>query len=120
MADRARVRARVRARQKRMVLRRTALLAALGSTCARCGARDRLEFDHPRGRTWRATDLAPWMRIKRYEQDAREGNLRLLCRPCNASSGAAWRRIYAERRERQEQAEYAAGMAAAMGLEDAA
>ncbi len=70
------------------------LMVELGGRCANCGAEDDLEFDHPNGRSWDLRVVSRWTRIIRYRREAREGNLRLLCKPCNGSDGARarWRR----------------------------
>jgi hypothetical protein len=64
--------------------RRGELIRALGGKCLACGTDQSLEFDHPNGRNWKPRLLSRWMRIKNYERDAKAGNLRLLCRCCNA------------------------------------
>lgn len=85
-------------RTKAMVRRRrAALLARLGGRCAVCGTKERLEFDHPLGRDYDPASLSGWRRIKRYEADARAGNLRVLCRYDNASR-RSWEHHWLERR----------------------
>ncbi len=70
------------------------LMVELGGRCANCGVEDGLEFDHPNGRSWEPRAMSRWARIIRYRREAREGKLRLLCKPCNGSDGARarWRR----------------------------
>ena len=53
-----------------------------------------LEFDHPHGRDWTPAKKNRWQRMVLYERDAAAGNLRLLCRSCNATDGnhRRWRR----------------------------
>lgn len=85
-------------RTKAMVKRRRkALIERLGGKCAECGTRRRLEFDHPRGRDYDPARLSQWRRIKRYEEDARAGNLRVLCRFDNASR-RNWEHHWLERK----------------------
>jgi hypothetical protein len=66
-------------------IRRAALLLAMGGRCEFCHTDERLEFDHPHGRTWDCHQTSRWTRIKKYEQDHTAGNLRILCRSCNAA-----------------------------------
>ena len=77
--------------------RRQALIRQLGGKCARCGAEDNLEFDHPRGRPWNMGSKNQMSRMTQYQRDADAGNLQLLCKPCNARDGAArrWGRKWA-------------------------
>lgn len=104
-------RAQVTERLRRMARRRRdALVARLGGACVRCHASERLEFDHPRGRSWHPKRVSRWRRIKLYELDADAGNLRLLCRRCNARDGG--RRGAAQKSEGAEQRAYAEGYAA--------
>lgn len=79
--------------------RRAQLIAFLGGCCAKCHAREKLEFDHPRGRSWQPRKLSRHNRIARYWADARAGNLRLLCRSCNGRDGA--HRVNGARAERR-------------------
>jgi len=77
-------------RTKRSVRRlRSALLAKLGGRCAKCGAVERLEFDHhPEACTWEPQKVSQWIRIARYRREAAKGQLRVLCRSCNAKDGS--------------------------------
>lgn len=69
------------------IRRRDALREKLGNRCAICGWKIGLEFDHPHGRSYEPRLLSSHTRIARYELDAAAGNLRLLCRECNARDG---------------------------------
>jgi hypothetical protein len=62
---------------------RSRLLERLGGECAKCGATENLELDHPFGREWVARDKNRWVRMKLYWQDYESGNLRILCERCN-------------------------------------
>jgi len=84
---------------QRAWLRRRALIARLGARCAGCDQTEQdlmaaLEFDHPHGRDWTPAKKNRWQRMVLYERDAAAGNLRLLCRSCNATDGnhRRWRR----------------------------
>jgi len=71
-------------------LRRLALLTQLGNRCNACGSEHKLEFDHyPKRCEFIHKKLSRWTRLKRYEEDAAKGNLRLLCKKCNQSHGGA-------------------------------
>mgnify|MGYP003869586845 CR=1 FL=1 len=71
-------------------LRRKALIQKLGGKCAVCGLEHNLEFDHyPKRCEFEHKKLSRWTRLKRYEEDAAKGNLRLLCKKCNKSHGGA-------------------------------
>lgn len=63
--------------------RRGRLIRKLGGRCVRCGSREDLEFHHPHGKPWRARLLSRFQRLARYEQDAANGNLELLCKDCH-------------------------------------
>ena len=64
-------------------IRRFSLIALLGDKCAICGNTWRLEIDHINGRDYSARKLNSLMRVKRYEQEHKEGKLRVLCSDCN-------------------------------------
>jgi hypothetical protein len=66
--------------------RRAALIATLGGKCALCGKEDQLELDHIDGRTW-SMKLGRMQRLRRYEQEAKEGKIRVACKPCNGLDG---------------------------------
>jgi len=65
--------------------RRRALIDALGGKCAACGSCRDLDLHHPYGRDW-PHGLARHMRIDDYEEDARRGNLILLCKVCHVAT----------------------------------
>jgi hypothetical protein len=67
------------------------LLEAFGWKCAKCGSDKKLEFDHPKGRDYDPTRMNRYQRMRKYLHDFLEGNLRLLCRKCNAKDGHARR-----------------------------
>jgi len=67
--------------------RRMELIEKLGGKCAECGYKKRLEIDHIKGRDWEPSKKSRWTRIARYEREAKEGKLQVLCRWCNASKG---------------------------------
>lgn len=62
---------------------RSALIESLGGKCAKCGATEALEFDHPWRRTWVARNVYCAQRLRIYQQEAAQGLLRLLCSKCN-------------------------------------
>src|SRR3990167_2621888 len=64
----------------------------LGRVCRKCGGKRRIEFDHPRGRTWKTKDFSNVSRMKMYLQDFKAGKLSVLCRWCNASDGQRFRK----------------------------
>lgn len=84
-----------KAARKSARARRKALVNTLGSECVECGERENLHFDHPNGRTWEPRRLNGLQRMRMYERDHAEGNLRLLCNKCNGHDGAANARRYA-------------------------
>lgn len=67
--------------------RRLDLIQKLGGKCVECGYKKRLELDHINGRDWEPSKKSRWTRIARYEREAKEGKLQVLCRWCNASKG---------------------------------
>jgi len=68
--------------------RRAALVTLLGGKCAYCGTTHKLELDAIHGHIQQPRTLNRWTRVRMYEADRRNGNLRVLCRRCNASRGA--------------------------------
>ena len=87
MAKRMRCYAAKLAREKVLAEQiRQQLLKQLGSCCAICGEDKtrRLEFDHPAGRDWEVEKYNRYNRMLRYQKEAAEGKLRILCRRCNA------------------------------------
>jgi hypothetical protein len=60
-----------------------------------CGSTEKLELDHPNGKTWEARVLSPQQRMKRYEEDYENGQLSLLCKKCNGTDGAFNKHFYA-------------------------
>ena len=76
--------------RRNLILRRKALLEKLGNKCALCNSTYKLEFDHyPERCTFVHKKLSRWTRLKRYEEDAAKGNLRILCNKCNTQHGGA-------------------------------
>lgn len=63
--------------------RRAALIAALGGVCERCKSTEDLDVHHKYGKSWRSNELSRFQRLARYEQDAREGLVILLCKDCH-------------------------------------
>jgi len=74
--------------------RRIVLEALLGGECWACGSTSPLHFDHPSGRDYAPSSLSSHQRMKRYERDAAQGELRLLCASCNDSR--AYNNVYLE------------------------
>jgi hypothetical protein len=64
---------------------REELLAQLGRRCVLCGENnaDLLEFDHVNGRDYHPRELSYSHRMIRYRHEAAQGELRVLCGPCN-------------------------------------
>lgn len=64
---------------------RLELLALLGPKCALCKENriDELEFDHINGRDYDPRKLSSSSRMARYKREAANGELRVLCGPCN-------------------------------------
>ncbi len=83
-------------------LARKTLLSSLGEKCANCGSTKDLTFDCIRPKGHRHHTLEPSARMSFYRAEASQGNLQVLCRPCNASKdrprigrpGVAWRYGY--------------------------
>lgn len=67
--------------------RRGELLAALGRKCAECGTTDNLEFDHLYQRDWKSNQVWASTRLRIYAEEARRGEIQVLCRGCNARKG---------------------------------
>ena len=59
----------------------------LGGECRLCGARERLELDHPDGIEWRRHQVDALGRAWIYAWEADHGLVRVLCRSCNAKHG---------------------------------
>ena len=75
---------------------RRRLIAEMGGICTSCGDDEdtsgfALEFDHPNGRDWTPRKKNRWVRMTLYWRDWRAGNLRLLCKRCNARDGQRFR-----------------------------
>lgn len=64
--------------------RRIELINKLGNKCVKCGSQSRLELDHINGRDWKPSEFNRWARVARYEKEAAQGLLQVLCRHCNA------------------------------------
>lgn len=66
---------------------RARLLLAFGGKCVACGSTEELQFDciRPMGSKHHAYDTS--QRISFYRDQARRGNLQILCRLCNAIKG---------------------------------
>jgi len=62
---------------------RAALIELMGGTCISCGSSEDLEFHHPNGKNWRSKDLSQFQRMRKYEEDASNGELELLCDACH-------------------------------------
>lgn len=80
-------------RSRRATEERQAIIRLLGGRCALCGEGRMycLEIDHPKGRDYAIEKLAPWQRVKRWGQELSRGELRVLCRKCNAQEGGGRR-----------------------------
>jgi len=74
-------------------VRRAALVASLGGQCVMCGAVEKLDIHHLGVRLWKAAELARWQRVRWYEQEARDGEVVLLCRPCHIDVGRGVLRV---------------------------
>jgi hypothetical protein len=75
-------------RQKMWATRtRNQMLLAMGSKCAACGTRDNLEMDciQPQGDAHHKFERSH--RMSFYRNQARKGNLQILCADCNAIKG---------------------------------
>lgn len=61
------------------------LIERLGGKCELCPCADpdALEFDHIDGRDWTVNRLSYSARLAKYQREAEDGLLRLLCGPCN-------------------------------------
>ncbi len=66
---------------------RAELVASLGGRCAQCGSKKKLEFHHKKTRTWIASQLNRWSRLKRYSEEIKAGLIELLCKKCNQRAG---------------------------------
>lgn len=66
---------------------RAALLVELGNRCAQCEATVDLTFDCKESRGHRHHTMDASARMCFYRQQHREGNLQILCRPCNGRKG---------------------------------
>lgn len=65
---------------------KTRLIESLGGECWACGARVDLEIDHPNGRDWSVRRAGLTWRVSKYQREAKEGLVRVLCRECNSSN----------------------------------
>jgi len=65
------------------------LKVGLGGRCVSCGDTDFsvLEFHHIYGKVWRSRDYGPWARLLRYEEEATDGLIELLCKGCHKKQG---------------------------------
>jgi 5-methylcytosine-specific restriction endonuclease McrA len=65
--------------------KRKELIEQLGGTCAICGRRHDLEFDHinPLDKPFPYRELEWSHRISVYTREIREGKIQLLCSVCN-------------------------------------
>ena len=70
---------------------RLTLLAALGGKCAACGTKENLTFDCIAPRGDHHHRLSSAARVRFYWNEARRGNVQVLCFNCNVrkSDGAA-------------------------------
>jgi hypothetical protein len=67
---------------------RAEVRAMLGNACARAaegGCGGRLDVDHKNGRDWDPTKVDSRTRWRRYREEARRGEVRLLCQTHNRS-----------------------------------
>jgi len=85
-ASARRRRARLRAVEQASLIRWW-LFDTMGWCCANCGTIANVELDHPHGRNWEPRNCDCVTRAKRYLRDWADGNLRILCRTCNAKDG---------------------------------
>lgn len=79
--------------RERAYRERRQLIELMGGSCTACGDDEdasgfSMEFDHPNGRDWTPRRKNRWVRMALYRRDWLAGNLRLLCRRCNARDGA--------------------------------
>jgi hypothetical protein len=65
-----------------------ALKIKLGGRCVSCGETNlnELEFHHPNGKAWRSNRVSRSTRLKKYEQEAEQGLVELLCDDCHNHS----------------------------------
>lgn len=68
--------------------RRKILFLTLGEKCVHCGATDALTFDCIRPTGPRHHRMSSARRISYYFDQARRGNLQVLCFECNVRKGA--------------------------------
>jgi 5-methylcytosine-specific restriction endonuclease McrA len=68
--------------------KRQKLLIMMGGVCAACGEDDLalLEIDHIEDRQYEPRQLSRTKRLKMYEEEYRQGRVRLLCSSCNKSN----------------------------------
>jgi 5-methylcytosine-specific restriction endonuclease McrA len=63
---------------------RDELLEKLGGKCSLCPSTKDLHFDHINGRDWEPRELSSHNRIRRYQEEAKKGLIRILCLRCNS------------------------------------
>jgi hypothetical protein len=70
-----------------LIKRRKDIIERLGGCCVFCCSIRKLEVDHKDGRDWDINKVTLRKRIVKYEQEEKEGKLRVLCRKCNGKDG---------------------------------
>lgn len=75
----------------RAQVRREAIIDRLGRKCVHCGTKgskkNKLEVDHKKPRDWYLRAFSQLGRVRRYEQEEKEGKLQVLCAKCNKIKG---------------------------------
>jgi hypothetical protein len=74
--------------------KRLQLLAALGGRCVECGSADSLTFDCIKPQGGAHHSLNPAGRMTFYANQARMGNLQVLCHACNSRKAAGANPVY--------------------------
>lgn len=64
-------------------IHRARLIVQLGGRCAWCGTEEDLTIDHIYGRNWSVRMTSSDQRVRRYEREARQGKIQILCNECN-------------------------------------